>query len=199
MSENNDLFKDVSEKAPFFRSTKFWTSALLVLIGAALVLLFYKTVIEDTMSDKEVAESIQIVWHDSIWVDKKVRPDEAVIVPSFTFKIKNTGKRPLQYVGFNCIFLFAESGENLTDGYIEAVKKPLAPGEVSDEIFVKGFYGYRATSKAAFIKNTANWKPVKMKIYAKSKNSGQVLLGTFPIQKKIDGIKVVYEDQEQGS
>jgi hypothetical protein len=196
MSENNGLFKDVSEKIPLHRNTKFWASALLVIVGLALVLLFYKTVIQDTMTDKEVAESIQIVWHDSIWVDKKVRPDEATIVPSFSFKIKNTGRRPLQYVGFNCIFLFEESGENLTDGYVEAVKQPLPPGQVSDEIFVKGFFGFRATSKPAFIKNMASWKAVKVKIYAKSKNSGQVLLGSFPIEKKIEGIKVVYEGQE---
>ncbi len=196
MSENNDLFKDVSEKIPLHRNTKFWASVLLVIVGLALILLFYKTVIQDTMTDKEVAESIQIVWHDSIWVDKKVRPDEATIVPSFTFKIKNTGRRPLQYVGFNCIFLFEESGENLTDGYVEAVKQPLPPGQVSDEIFVKGFFGFRATSKPAFIKNMATWKAVKVKIYAKSKNSGQVLLGSFPIEKKIEGIKVVYEGQE---
>jgi archaellum component FlaG (FlaF/FlaG flagellin family) len=196
MSETKELFKDIDDKTPFFRRAKFWASALLVALGIALVLLFYKTVIEDTMSEKEVAASIQVVWHDSIWVDKKVRPDEATIVPSFTFKIKNTGERPLQYIGFNCIFIFAESGENLTDGYVEAVKKPLPPGQVSDEIFVKGFYGYRATSKPAFIKNMASWKPVKVKIYAKTKNSGQVLIGVFPIEKKIEGIRVITEGQE---
>ncbi len=199
MSENNGLFQEVMEKRPFYRNGKFWASIALVAVGIALLLLFYKTVIEDTMTEQEVAESVQIVWHDSIWVDKLVRPDEATIVPSFSFKIKNTGTRPLQYVGFNCIFLFEESGENLTDGYVEAVKTPLAPGEVSEEIFVKGFYGYRATSKAAFIKNLANWKPVKVKVYAKSKNSGQVLIGIYPIQKKIEGVRVVTEGQETQS
>ncbi len=199
MSENNGLFQEIGEKKPLYQNGKFWASILLVAVGIALALLFYKTVIEDTMTDKEVAESVQVVWHDSIWVDKMVRPDEATIVPSFSFKIKNTGKRPLQYVGFNCIFLFADTGENLTDGFVEAVKRPLAPGEVSDEIFVKGFYGSRATSKAAFIKNMPNWKPVNVKVYAKSKNSGQVLLGTYPIQKKIEGVKVVYEGQEAES
>jgi hypothetical protein len=196
MSENSDMFKDITDKIPFYKNGKFWASVLLVAVGIALFLLFYKTVIQDTMTDKEVAASIQVVWHDSVWVDKKVRPDEATIVPAFTFKIKNTGQRPLQYVGFNCIFLFAESGENLSDGYVDAVKKPLLPGQVSDEIFVRGSYGYRATSKPAFIKNMANWKAVKVKIYAKTKSSGQVLLGTFPIEKKIEGIKVIYEGQE---
>ncbi len=198
MSENNDLFKGITEKIPFYKRTKFWASVLLLVCGLVLIQLFYKTVIQDTWTEKEVTESIQIVWHDSIWVDKKVRPDEATIVPSFTFKIKNTGRRPLQYVGFNCIFIFEESGENLTDGYVETIKKPLPPGQISEEIFVKGFFGYRATSKPAFIKNMANWKNVKVKIYAKTKNSGQVLLGIFPIQKKIEGIKVIYQGQEEG-
>jgi len=197
MSENNELFKGITEKVPFFRQPKFWASLLIFFVGLALILLFYKTVIQDTMSDEEVAKSIQIVWQDSIWVDKKVRPDEAIIVPALTFKIKNTGSRPLQYVGFNCIFIFEESGENLTDGYVETIKKPLPPGQVSDEIFVKGFFGYRATSKPAFIKNMANWKSVKVKVYAKTKNSGQVLLGVFPIQKKIAGIKIIYQGQEE--
>jgi hypothetical protein len=197
MSENNDLFKDITEKVAFYKQTKFWASLVIFFVGLALVLLFYKTVIQDTMSDEEVAKSIQIVWHDSIWVDKKVRPDETIIVPSLTFKIKNTGSRPLQYVGFNCIFIFEESGENLTDGYVETIKKPLAPGQVSEEIFVKGFFGYRATSKPAFIKNTANWKNIKVKIYAKTKNSGQVLLGIFPIKKKIAGIKIIVQGQEE--
>ena len=123
------------KKCRFTSSTKFWASVLLSSSsGWFWSLVFYKTVIQDTMTDKEVAESIQIVWHDSIWVDKKVRPDEATIVPAFTFKIKNTGRRPLQYVGFNCIFIFEDSGENLTDGYVEAVKKPLParPGQRRD-------------------------------------------------------------------
>jgi hypothetical protein len=196
MEEKNALFKEITEKTPFYKQAKFWASAVTLVVGVVLILVFYKTVIRETMSDEEVARSIQVVWHDSQWVDKKGKPDEAIIVPSFTFKIKNTGTRPLQHVNFNCIFVFAEGGENLTDGYVTAIKEPLPPGETSAEIFVKGFYGYSASSKPAFIKNMANWKEIKVKIYAKTKNSGQVLLGIFPIAKKIEGIQVVYEGQE---
>jgi len=195
MDEKNVLFKEITQKTPFYQQPKFWASLITVVIGVFLILVFYKTVVKETMTEEEVAKSIQVVWHDSIWIDKKGKPDEAVIVPSFTFKIKNTGTRPLQHVNFNCIFVFAEGGENLTDGYVTAIKEPLPPGETSAEIFVKGFFGYTASSKPAFIKNMANWKDVKVKIYGKTKNSGQVLLGIFPIAKKIAGIQVVYEGQ----
>jgi hypothetical protein len=197
MDEKNVLFKETIQKTVFYQQPKFWASSITIVVGFFLILVFYKTVIKETMSEKEVANAIQIVWHDSLWVDKKGKPDEAIIVPSFTFKIKNTGNRPLQHVNFNCIFVFAASGENLTDGYVTAIKEPLPPGESSAEIFVKGFFGYSATSKPAFIKNMANWKEIKVKIYAKTKNSGQVLLGVFPIEKKIEGIKIIYEGQEE--
>lgn len=197
MDKNNDLFEEITQKVEFYKQPKFWASLITIVIGLILILVFYKTVIKETMSDQEVAKSIQIVWHDSFWVDKKSKPDEAIIVPSFSFKIKNTGSRPLQYVNFNCIFIFEESGENLTDGYVTAVKEPLPPGQISEEIYVKGFFGYTASSKPAFIKNMANWKNIKVKIYGKTKNSGQVLLGIFPISKKIAGIKVIYQGQEE--
>jgi len=197
MDEKNVLFKEITQKTPFYKQAKFWASAITLVIGIVLIAVFYKTVIRETMSEEEVARSIQVVWHDSVWVDKKGKPDEAIIVPSFTFKIKNTGSRPLQHVNFNCIFVFAESGENLTDGYVTAIKQPLVPAAISEEIFVKGFFGYTASSKPAFIKNMNNWKEIKVKIYAKTKNSGQVLLGIFPIAKKIAGIQIVTEGQEE--
>lgn len=197
MDKNNDLFEEITQKVEFYKQPKFWASLITIVIGLILILVFYKTVIKETMSDQEVAKSIQIVWHDSLWVDKKSKPDEAIIVPSFSFKIKNTGSRPLQHVNFNCIFIFEESGENLTDGYVTTIKEPLPPGQISGEIYVKGFFGYTASSKPAFIKNMANWKNIKVKIYGKTKNSGQVLLGIFPISKKIAGIKVIYQGQEE--
>jgi hypothetical protein len=197
MDENKVLFKEITQKSTFYKQGKFWASLFTIVIGLILIMVFYKTVIKDTMSDAEVAKSIQIVWHDSIWVDKKGKPDEATIVPSFTFKIKNTGTRPLQHVNFNCIFVFADSGENLTDGFVTAIKEPLPTGQISQEIYVKGFFGYTASSKPAFIKNMVNWKDIKVKIYGKTKNSGQVLLGIFPIAKKIAGIKIIYEGQEE--
>ena len=197
MNESNELFKEITQKIEFYKQPKFWASLITIVIGLILILIFYKTVIKETMSEEEVAKSIQIVWHDSLWVDKKGKPDEATIVPSFTFKIKNTGSRPLQHINFNCIFVFEESGENLTDGYVTAVKEPLPPGQISKEIYVKGFFGYTASSKPAFIKNMPNWKNIKVKIYGKTKNSGQVLLGIFPIAKKIAGITVIVQGQEE--
>ena len=36
MSENNELFKEITEKVPFYRQTKFWASLLIFFIGIGL-------------------------------------------------------------------------------------------------------------------------------------------------------------------
>jgi len=176
------------------KTPKFWALMITILIGILLIFVFYNNVIKVSMSTEEVAKSIRIVETDSIWVDKRVTPYEVIIVPTITFKVKNTGKRPLQYVYFEGVFEFVESGEKLSDGYTPALKdKPLNPGEVSDDITIKSYFGYRASSKEAFIKNIKNWKKVKVKIFAKTKNSQFVLLGVYHIKQKIKGLKVVYK------
>ena len=176
------------------KTPKFWAFILTLLIGILLIIIFYKNVIKVSMSAEEVAKSIRIMEIDSIWVDKKVTGYEVIIVPTITFKIKNIGTKPLQYVYFEGVFEFVDSGEKLSDGYTPALKdKPLNPGEISDEITIKSYFGYRATSKEAFIKNIKNWKKVKVKIFAKTQNSQYALLGIYHIKQKIKGIKVVYK------
>lgn len=192
MSELNQPF-EFEQKEPWFRQTKFWLMLFVVFSGAILLLIFSRSILRETWSAAEIGRSVQIVGYESKWVDKRIKPDQAIIVPSITFRIKNVGKRALQYVDFQAIFAFAEGGENLSDGFIQTIKEPLAPGQESGDIFIKSFYGYTASSKEAFIKNSQEWKKVKAKIFAKSKGSEYVLLGTYPIDQAIEGVKVIYQ------
>lgn len=197
MTESKKAF-EFEQKEPWYRQTKFWLMLVVAVAGVILALIFSHSVIKDTWSAEEISRSIQIVWHESKWVDKRAKPGEAVIVPSITFRVKNTGTRSLQYVDFQCIFAFVEGGENLSDGFIQAIRDPLAPGQESGEIFIKSFYGYTASSKEAFIKNSQEWRKVKAKIFAKSKGSEYVLLGVFPVEQAIEGVNVIYQTGDQG-
>ena len=109
MTESKKAF-EFEQKEPWYRQTKFWLMLVVAVAGVILALIFSRSVIKDTWSAEEISRSIQIVWHESKWVDKRAKPGEAVIVPSITFRVKNTGTRPLQYVDFQCIFAFVEGG-----------------------------------------------------------------------------------------
>lgn len=110
MSELNQPF-EFERKEPWYRQTKFWLMLFVVFSGAILLLIFSRSVIRETWSAAEVGRSVQIVGYESKWVDKKIKPDQAIIVPAISFRIKNVGKRPLQYVDFQAVFAFVEGGK----------------------------------------------------------------------------------------
>lgn len=205
MNENENIFKDyLGEKksfSDFFRQPKSWLLLFSIVLAIIFVVLFYKYVILDTMGAKELAESIKVVDYDTKWVEKESTADEVKIVPSITFKIKNTGKRPLEYVTFEGVFEIEESGKVLSDGVAQSFfDKPLMPGEVSDNIFIKAFFGYSGRTKASIMENK-EWKQIRVKIFARAKGSTPVAIGEiYPIKKIIEGVpekKVASESFEK--
>lgn len=193
MSENETIFKDyMGEKknfSHFIRQPKSWLLLFSIALAIVLAVVFYKSVILDTMTAKEVADSIEVVWHDTKWVEKESTANEVKVVPSVTFKIKNTGKRPLEYVNLEGVFEIEESGKILSDGAAQAFgDKPLQPGEVSDNIFIKAFFGYSGRSKASIMENK-EWKQIRVKLFARTKGSSPVVIGeVYPIKKEIEGL-----------
>ncbi len=143
---------------------------------------------------EQLKESIQILDIDTYWGEKYVRPWETVLVPVISFKVKNIGHEPLQYVSFNAVFRFKGEEQALGDCYLSAFRKPLAPNAISERIVLKSNYGYKASSKSAFINNPA-WKSTIVDIYVRSKGSGFAYLGRFDISKKIEGVNLLQENK----
>jgi hypothetical protein len=194
---NDKLFEEYLEKeksgfSGFFKNPKSWVLLVSILVAIILLAYFFKTVILEGMTAEEVKNSIEIVWYDTMWVDKKVTPQEVKIVPSISLKIKNVGKRTLQYVDIEAIFEFQESGAVFDDGIARFLEEPLEPGEISERIFIKSSYGYSASSRAAFLKNKEKWKKMQAKVFARAKGSGLVRIGDiYPVKQEIEG----YEDE----
>lgn len=189
------LFEKYMEKeegggiSRFFKNPKAWVIITSVIAAVILFVIFYDTVIVGGMSSEEVRNSVEIVWHDSKWVDKKVTPQEVTVVPSISIKVKNIGRRPLHYVDFLAVFAYEESGTVFGDGMARVFKEPLQPGGVSEVIFIKSNFGYSASSREAFLANKGMWKKATVKIAARSKGSGVVNISdTYPVKQEIEGM-----------
>lgn len=194
MSDNNLFAEHLKKKdeglSGFLKNPKSWIILVSVVVGTILAAFFYISVILGGMSGEEVKNSIEIVWHDSKWVDKEVTPQEVKIIPTISLKIKNIGQRPLQYMDIEAVFEFEETGAVFSDGMVRILKEPLQPGEISEEILIKSLYGYAGSSRSAFMGNKKEWKKVQAKIYARSKGSGLVRIGKlYPIKQEIEGYK----------
>jgi hypothetical protein len=184
------LDREKKGMAGFFKNPKSWVILVSIIVGAVLVYSFYQSVIMGGMSREEVKNSLEVVWHDTQWVDKKVTPQEIKIVPCISIKVKNVGQRPLQYVDINAVFEFEESGAVFDDGMARLFKEPLNPGETSEKIVIKSSYGYSASSRGAFMENKDKWKKMQAKLFARAKGSGLVRIGgLYPIKQEIEGIE----------
>lgn len=133
----------------------------------------------------QLRKSIQIVWHDSAWVYKKAISEEIIFVPSITIKVKNIGETPLHFVSLKGNFEKEKSGELFSQGITIALSEPLSPRKTSDDIFIKAEYGYTASSIETLERDQYQIEKLKVRLFAKTKLSDDVLLGIFPIKSVI--------------
>ncbi len=201
MDDQNDVFSSyLKEKKKFseiIKQPKFWTILVVILVGIFLALQFYLSSVR-SLSTEELRNSIEMVEYDTQWVNKEVTPYGVTIVPSITIKIKNIGSKHLKYVKFIGIFLYEENDREFTDGFTQVFKEALKPGETSEDILIKAFNGYKATSKESFFRNKAGWRKIKVKVFAGT-SSTPTLLGVFPVKQKIEGIESVDFIERQSS
>ncbi len=138
---------------------------------------------------KDIASSIKIQNFSSIWVPSSppaksmIKPWEVFVAPLISFRVKNTGKKAINYIAFNAVFLRKNTRMKLGTSYILAIRKPLRPGEVSSEIRMVSDGGY-AGSSIESLKDNPFWEPVECKLYL-AKSNKFILLGTFDIKNEI--------------
>lgn len=175
------------EKSFFEKLRKPRTLTLLftLVVAVALSLYFYMDVSE-RMGVQELKESIRLEVKGTSWVDKPGPEGRVKIVPSIVFKVTNVGERPLRHLGFTGLFDLADSGKRLGDGTVYALSRPLPPGQTSGEIVINSANGYTASSKRAFETNAGDWKPVTVKVFARTA-AGFVDLGVYLVKKVISG------------
>jgi len=192
MSENEPIFKEYLDQdrsfSHFIKQPKSWLIIFSVVVGIILVGVFIKTVIMDTMTPQEVSKAIEVVWQDTVWLEKDVTPNEIKVVPSIRFKVKNVGPKSLEYVNFEGVFRIEETDKELGSGGALEFKDGLQPGEESGEIFIKSNFGYSGSTKANIMKNK-EWKQVRVTLYARTKGSGPAVIGdTYTVKKEIEGL-----------
>ncbi|MCK5057902.1 MAG: hypothetical protein KAT34_14690 [Candidatus Aminicenantes bacterium] len=198
MSENEQkdneslLLEDYITKKRF--SSKFWVKVTVFLFILLFAYIFKTSVFEDKMNPEVLQSSIEIFDISSHWVVKEEvdEPDfkGIVLVPEISFRIRNIGKIDFQYVLMIGVFRLQNSAKPIGEGYRMLFHDPLAPGSESDRIVITSPFGYRATSKQAFDKNSRNWRSSLVEIYVKLPGFGMLPIKNFYIDRKIEGLNI---------
>ena len=166
------------------KKVKYTPAPYVLLIG--LVILGTSCI--KSMPAEELKASIELIDIDTRWEKKYYQPwpPKLILVPAISFKIKNAGDKPLNYIYCNGIFKFVDENKNLGDNFVAGISgKSVMPGDLSDIISLQSFQGVEGKNLAHFKHNPA-WKTVTVKIFVKSKGSQFVLLDEFEVSKKIN-------------
>jgi hypothetical protein len=73
---------------------------------------------------------------------------------------------------------------------VMAFKKPLKPGQESERIVLTSKFGYRASSKEAFYKNSKDWQNAVVQVFVRSGAANLILVKTYYVSRKIEGLEL---------
>ncbi len=161
-------------------------SAGLILILSASML--WTTGCTDSISGDELRASVELTDINTRWEKKYYQPwpPKLTLVPAISFKIKNVGEKPLQYVYVNGIFRLQDENKSMGDNFVAGIRgEPVLPGDTSETISLQSFHGVEGNNLAHFRNNPA-WKTAIVKIFLKSKGSQYVEISEFEISKDIN-------------
>ena len=178
----------------FWQNSKFWLWVVLLLIIAVFGLVYKTSVLNTSVTPAELKAAVELFDISSQWkVNEKVNDEDfqgIILVPEVSFRVRNVSQRDLSYVFLLGVFRFMDTGKVIGEGYRMALRRALPPGGVSERIILNAGFGYRATSAAAFEKYRQDWRNSFCEVFAKSHNSGFVMLKTFYISRRIQGLDV---------
>lgn len=162
---------------------------------AVLLLVLTQTSFFKHEKPQALRDGVEIVDLDSFWSEKTSSPADVTMVPVIRFRIRNKRAEPMEYVQVSAVFAFAGDEQNLGDSFAYPIQgTPLSNGQTTDLVVLRSNFGYRASSKQAFINNPA-FKQVEARVFVQSRASGPVLVGTYQVSKRLEGVAEAPESQ----
>jgi len=140
------------------------------------------------MTPQELKASIEITDIETKWVSKLYQqwPPRLVLVPQLQFRVRNLGAKPMTYVNFNAVFNFKGDREELGSNYLAAIRgQAVPPGGTSDLITIRSSFGVDGKDLKS-IQTSPYWKQAEVRLFAQSKGTQHVLLGTYDVSRFID-------------
>ena len=189
--DDDILFDEYINRSRF--GPKFWVGVTMAIVFIVSVVV-YKTAVLDKIIDPEVLKSsIEIFDIDSQWVVREEIHEKdfhgIVLAPEISFRLRNVGKEKLSYIYVLAVFRLMNRPKSLGEDNKMTLRDGLEPGGESERIVLTCGFGYRATSKEAFSRNKEGWENASVEIFARGGSSNMVLLNTYYVIRKIEGMK----------
>jgi len=121
------------------------------------------------------------------WYDSGVTEEgKNKLVPSISFRIKNTGQGTLGSTQLNLIFKRVTDKEEWTTSFVRGIGTDgLAPGAATPPIVVRAQQGYTGTQARLTMLQNAQFVDFKVEVFGKHASATWVKLGEYRIERQL--------------
>jgi hypothetical protein len=121
------------------------------------------------------------------WYDAGVTEDgKNKLVPSITFRIRNTAQDPLGSTQLNLIFKRVIDQDEWTTSFVRGIgPEGLAAGATTPPIVIRAQQGYTGTQSRVTMLQNAQFIDFKVEVFGKHGSGGWVKLAEFPIERQL--------------
>jgi hypothetical protein len=135
----------------------------------------------------DLTKGLQVELLETGWFDRGIVNGQTKLVPSATFTLKNVSDQKLVTMQVNALFRRVSENEEWGSGFKTVVgSEGLPPGATTPPIAIRSELGYTGSdqSRQEMLQNS-HFVDAKMELFAKYAATQWVLIGTYPIERKL--------------
>lgn len=120
------------------------------------------------------------------WFDSGIVNGQNKLVPTISFRVKNSATQSIAYVSFNAVFRVINDPEELGAALLKGIdSKGLAAGATSETFVGRSQLGYTSPAPRLDILQHSQFRDAQVEVFAKHRSNGWVKLGEFKVQRQL--------------
>ncbi|HEY0872291.1 MAG TPA: hypothetical protein VGD94_02370 [Vicinamibacterales bacterium] len=158
--------------------------ALTGLLRNALCVIVVSVLVASCGGSVDIKESVQVTDVSTGWFDAGVVDGKNKLVPSVTFRLRNTSNQDLSAVSINVAFKFIDNGDDLEEIFKQRVPFENKQTELLTVRAQTGFTGEPPQSRADMLRNS-HFRDVEAIIFVRQASAQWVELHRVQVERQL--------------
>jgi hypothetical protein len=134
----------------------------------------------------DVRQALRVTDVVTGWYDEGIVGGKNKLVPTISFRVKNTADRPIAYVQLNSVFRVIGDEEELGSMLVKGIGgEGLAAGTTSETWVMKSALGYTGEQPRHEMLDHRQFRDAKVELFAKHGSEQWVKIGEYPIARQL--------------
>ena len=155
-------------------------------VRLALVTLVCALHLACSPQEPDVAQALQVTDVVTGWLDAGIVNGQNKLVPTISFRVKNSAQGKLTYVSFNAVFRVINDPEELGAALLKGIDgNGLGPGDSAGPYVARCQLGYTSPAPRMEMLQHSQFRDAQVEVFAKHRSGGWIKLGQYKIQRQL--------------